>query len=73
MLTGMGINPHYRINRREPVANERYRMLYQYLQSSQYTPEGFPLHAYPFFGMFCAASQVQMDVDQDQIIDVIEV
>ena len=73
MLTGMGINPHYRINRREPVANGRYRMLYQYLQSSQYAPEGFPLHAYPFFGMFCAASQVQMDVDQDQIIDVIEV
>lgn len=73
MLTGMGINPHYRINRREPVANGRYRMLYQYLQSSQHAPEGFPLHAYPFFGMFCAASQVQMDVNQDQIIDVIEV
>ncbi|MBR0398318.1 MAG: hypothetical protein IJI10_08615 [Eubacterium sp.] len=73
MMTGMGINPHYLINRREPVANGRYRMLYQYLQSSQYAPEEFPLHAWPFFGMFSAASQVQMDVDQSQIIDVIEV
>jgi len=45
MMTGMGINPHYLINRREPVANGRYRMLYQYLQSTQYAPEGFPVHA----------------------------
>ena len=28
MLTGMGINPRYALNRKEPVANGRYRMLY---------------------------------------------
>ena len=72
MLTGMGINPRYALNRTEPVANGRYRMLYQYLKGKPEQQSGFPLHAYPHFGMFAAASQVQMDVDRTQVLDVIE-
>ena len=74
-LTGMGINPHYNINHTKPVPNERYRMLYRYLHSYQ-KYEGtreMKFHNRPDFGTFTSASQVQLDVDYDSLIDVINI
>ncbi|OJU18527.1 MAG: hypothetical protein BGN88_13010 [Clostridiales bacterium 43-6] len=70
-LTGMGINPNRKINRHVPILNERYRMLFHHLTSYEnYThPEGF--HSYPDFGMFCSASQVQIDVEHSKLVDTI--
>ncbi|MDO4862653.1 MAG: glutamylcysteine synthetase [Ruminococcus sp.] len=74
-LTGMGINPNADINRNRPIQNERYRMLYHYLHS--YTKHknevAMRFHERPDFGTFTSASQVQLDVDYNEITDVINV
>ena len=71
-LTGMGINPAYRFNQSEPVANGRYRMLYDYLRSySEYDDSTVPFHHFPSYGMFTAASQVQLDVTKDNVLEAI--
>ena len=74
-LTGMGINPHYNINTNKPVPNERYRMLYHYLHSyRRYEGEiGRRFHDRPDFGTFTSASQVQLDVDHDKLIETLNV
>ncbi|MBQ8959774.1 MAG: glutamylcysteine synthetase [Ruminococcus sp.] len=73
-LTGMGINPHFNINRNQPVPNERYRMLYHYLHSyKSHTEADMIFHDRPDFGTFTSASQVQIDVSHDELIDVINV
>lgn len=72
-LTGMGINPNYNINHNKPVPNERYRMLYHYLHSYR-RYEGkinMRFHDRPDFGTFTSASQVQLDVGHDELIDTI--
>ena len=68
LLTGMGINPHYQYHVHEPIANKRYRMLYRYLNSYQKYDTDMKYHDIPYFGMMAAASQVQLDVGKDQII-----
>ena len=70
-LTGMGINPRWRENRAEPIANGRYRMLLHHLKSySKYG--GAPrFHDHPDFGLFSCSSQVQLDVDEASVIPVI--
>ena len=70
MLTGMGANPYHRYNTYAPIANDRYRMLAKYLRS--YRDYGMPnAHDIPEFSMICAASQVQLDVARDNIIETI--
>ena len=72
-LTGMGINPNYSINYNKPVPNERYRMLYHYLHSYrkfQYEVDK-RFHEFPEFGTFTSASQVQLDVKKDELIDTV--
>ncbi|MBO6047640.1 MAG: class II glutamine amidotransferase [Erysipelotrichaceae bacterium] len=66
-LTGMGINPHYHINKTEPVASERYRMLYHHLTSYKKYPPVIPFHDYANFGMFACSSQIQLDVNKDDV------
>lgn len=68
-LTGMGINPHYRVNRNEPIHNGRYRMLYHHLSSYKKYGNAIPFHHHPNFGLFSCASQVQLDVEEDQIAE----
>lgn len=69
-LTGMGINPYREYNNNIPVASERYRMLFHYLSS--YTKyDNFDFHSYPNFGLFSCASQVQLDVEKDNIVETI--
>ena len=74
-LTGMGINPHYNINTNSPVPNERYRMLYHYLHSyRRYEGDiGRHFHDRPDFGTFTSASQVQLDVSHDDLIETLNV
>lgn len=69
-LTGMGINPYYKYNKNEPVPSERYRMLYHHL-SSYKKYNNFDFHNYPNFGFFSCASQVQLDVETKNVIEVI--
>lgn len=71
-LTGMGINPFFDINYNQPVPNERYRMLFHYLHTyKRYEKEGRLFHNHPDFGTFTSASQVQLDVDYENVLDVI--
>ena len=69
-LTGMGINPYREYNNNIPIPSERYRMLFHHLSS--YTKyNGGQFHNYPNFGFFSCASQVQLDVEEENIIEVI--
>lgn len=74
-LTGMGINPYYNVNHNRPVPNERYRMLYHYLHSYRRygSGAGKRFHDRPDFGTFTSASQVQLDVTQDNVIETLNV
>ncbi|MCD8026233.1 MAG: glutamylcysteine synthetase [Clostridiales bacterium] len=68
ILTGMGINPYRRLNHNEPIQNGRYRMLFHHLSSYQrYYDIPMYFHKYPAFGMFSSASQVQLDVNYDNL------
>ena len=74
-LTGMGVNPNCYKVRGVPIKNERYRMLYHYLSSyKKYASEvDMRFHDHPDFGTFTSASQIQLDVPYDRLIDVINV
>ena len=74
-LTGMGINPNCDSNHNQPVPNERYRMLYHYLHSypKYATDLSRHFHNRPDFGTFTSASQVQLDVQKDDLIQTINV
>ena len=68
LLTGLRIHPYYKYNDYVPIANDRYRMLYHHLQSYTKYPERH-FHRLPHFGMLAAASQVQLDVQKNDISD----
>ncbi len=69
-LTGMGINPYRQYNKNEPIPSERYRMLFHHL-SSYKKYAGFQFHNYSNFGFFSCASQVQLDVEEKNVIEMI--
>lgn len=72
-LTGLGINPFRKNNLCIPILNERYRMLFHYLGLyEKYSHPDF-FHKYPDFGTFASASQVQIDVDYDDIAETVNV
>lgn len=72
-LTGMGINPNRKLNHNIPIENGRYKMLFNHLASfSKYFFIPMFFHRYPQFGMFSSASQVQLDVDYDDLPEVID-
>lgn len=70
-LTGMGINPHYQINQNIPVSSERYRMLLHHLSSYPSYGQKIPFHHHPNFGMFSCASQIQMDVQENMLVETL--
>ena len=72
-LTGMGINPGWQQNRREPIPNGRYRMLLHHLSSFPQYGNVIPFHNHPDFGLFSCASQVQLDVERDQILRTLRI
>ena len=73
-LTGTGINPYRKYNINEPIPSERYLMLYHHLKSfSNYENIPMHFHKYPEYGMFSSASQVQLDVTRENLIQTINV
>lgn len=73
-LTGMGINPYRIYNKHVPIPSERYQMLYRHLCSySRYSKLPKYFHDHPEYGMFSSASQVQLDVEKDNLIKTINV
>jgi gamma-glutamylcysteine synthetase len=70
--SGLGINPYRDFNNNVPIPNGRYRMLFHHLSSyDQYrTPMFF--HPSPNYGMFSSASQVQLDIRYDDLIETIQ-
>lgn len=70
-LTGMGINPHYAVNRNVPVVSERYRMLFHHLSSYEKYNQEIQFHHHPNFGLFSCASQIQMDVEEDELAETL--
>lgn len=71
MLTGMGINPYREYNNNIPIKNGRYRMLLHHLSSYQKYQGSLDFHDLPNFGLFSCASQVQLDLEKETMLDVI--
>lgn len=71
MLTGMGVNPYHEINENVPIANGRYRMLLHHLRSYTKYGDSIPFHHAPNFGLFCAASQVQLDTQENMVVETL--
>lgn len=72
-LTGMGVNPYRRYNRNFPVPNGRYRMLFHHLHSYRKYEGLMEFHPFPEFGTFSSASQVQLDVNLQQLPQTLNV
>lgn len=72
-LTGMGVNPYRKYNRNFPVPNGRYRMLYHHLHSFQRYTGQMDFHPFPEFGTFSSASQVQLDVNAERLVQTLNV
>lgn len=72
-LTGMGINPYRKYNNNVPIPNERYRMLFHHLCTYKNYENYMLFHKRPDFGMYSSASQVQIDVEYDDIARTINV
>ena len=70
-ITGMGINPHYNLNRNVPVLSERYRMLFHHLCSYRIYENQILFHDHPNFGLFTGASQVQLDAGIENLPEVL--
>lgn len=70
-LTGMGINPHFGINKNIPVVSERYRMLLHHLSSYKNYGQKMLFHHHPNFGLFSCASQIQMDVEEKDLAETL--
>lgn len=73
LLTGLGINPNRAVNRRDYIPTERYRMLEHYLlKYKDWDVPQMRFHPYPDFGAFSSASQVQLDIDYEDLISVLK-
>lgn len=67
-LTGMGVNPYRIYNHNVPIPNGRYRMLFHHLNSYKRYDLPMYFHNYPEFGTFSSASQVQLDVNYEDLL-----
>ena len=67
-LVGSGINPGYRVNRRDPVANGRYRMLLHHLESYTDHPADMEFHDVPYYGLIVCSAQTHIDVREKDLI-----
>lgn len=73
IAVGLGTNPHREYNQHVPIQNGRYRMLFRHLSSySKYSAEK-KFYPYPAFGMFTAASQVQLDALAGKLMQILKV
>ncbi len=67
-MTGMGVNPYWRYNDNNALPGQRYRMIQYHLESYVEHKEFRKFHSQPNFGSYSCASQVQLDVSDDQLI-----
>ncbi len=72
-LTGMGVNPYRQYNQNLPIPNGRYRMLFHHLGTYTRYDNGLWFHKFPEYGTFSSASQVQLDVEYEELVDVVNV
>ena len=71
LISGFGITPYYRLCRKDYIRCGRYGMLGGYLgKCCEWKKEG-GCHAYPQFGTFASASQIQVDVSTDELLDTL--
>ena len=70
-ITGLGINPRHGVNENVPIVNERYRMLFHHLCSYEHYGNEIPFHSHPNFGLFSCASQVQLDVEKEMLVETL--
>ncbi|KZX14668.1 glutamate--cysteine ligase family protein [Methanobrevibacter curvatus] len=71
ILSGFGVNPYRNYNNLVPIPNGRYRMLYHHLSTYPKFSNQKEFHKLPEYGMFTSASQVQIDVDYNNLIETI--
>lgn len=71
-LSGLGINPFYRKNEPNFVPSPRYKMLEGYLKKAEEWERDGGFHPYVSYPTFSSASQVQLDVHEENLIGVIE-
>lgn len=70
----MGVNPYRIYNKKVPIQNGRYRMLFHHLNSyKKYEHLPMYFHEYPDFGLFSSASQVQLDVHYEDLLLALDV
>lgn len=73
LLTGFGINPYKDRNIISYIPSERYRMLEHYLGNyKKWDDVPMYFHPYPAYGTFASASQVQLDVKEENLLEVIK-
>lgn len=72
MLSGMGINPNYHVNRKDFLAVPRYRMLEGFLLRGRDWQYPMYMHPYYDFATYASASQVQLDVDSESLIETVK-
>ncbi len=72
ILSGMGINPNYHVNRKDFLSVPRYKMLEGFLLRGR--DWQYPMYLHPFydFATYASASQVQLDVDSESLIETVK-
>ncbi|MBR1873973.1 MAG: glutamylcysteine synthetase [Eubacterium sp.] len=73
MLTGMGINPNYKAVRKDFLPVPRYQMLEGFLKRYKDWKVPMYFHPYPDFATYASASQVQLDIERDDLLETIRV
>ena len=71
MVTGMGINPFYKKVRKDFLPVPRYQMLEGFLKRCKDWKIPMYFHPYPDFATYASASQVQLDIEKDKLLDTI--
>ncbi len=72
ILSGLGINPNYRRNRKDFLPVPRYQMLEGFLLRGRDWQYPMYLHPYYDFATYSSASQVQLDVDGEELIATVK-
>lgn len=67
-MTGMGVSPYGIYNDNNALPGQRYRMIQYHLESYAEHSRFKSFHSRPNFGSYASASQVQLDVAEDQLI-----
>ena len=70
-MTGMGVSPYGIYNDNNALPGQRYRMIQHHLESYVEHPRFKAFHSRPNFGSYSCASQVQLDVSEENLIRTI--